>query len=115
DRDRALRRLGEATDHAQERGLAAAGRAEQREELAAADGEVDGIKRRDEAEALGEACDADDRLAHAATPSMGLNRAPPRRRTSSATTRSAMEARSISVPSAMTIGSLAAKRSWPQM
>ncbi len=56
----------EAREHAQQRGLAAARRPEQREELVGADVERDVVDRARRAEALGHALDAHDRRgAHA--------------------------------------------------
>ena len=59
EQDLALGRLLEAADHPQRRRLAAAGRAEQREELALADHQVDPLDRGDDAatglEVLGDA------------------------------------------------------------
>ena len=51
----------EARDHAQQRGLAAARAAQEGEQLAAPDVEIDAIDRGDRAEALGDPGDADDR------------------------------------------------------
>ena len=52
----------EAGQHAQQRGLAAAGRAQQREELALVDVEADIVDRVDVAELLGDVLDPDERL-----------------------------------------------------
>ena len=61
------RRL-EAADHAQQRGLAGAGGAEQADELAVADGQVEALDRADGAEALGDAADLEDGHLGSATP-----------------------------------------------
>ena len=57
EHDRAAGRLFEAGDHAQQRGLAAAGRAEQADECAVRHGEVDRVDRREVAELLGDVLD----------------------------------------------------------
>ena len=62
DQDMALGRQFEAGDHAQQRRLAAARRAEQHEELACHDVEADVIDRGHLAEAFGDILDLDDRL-----------------------------------------------------
>ena len=64
DRDRAGGRLDEVADHAEERRLAAPGRADQRDELAGLDLEVDLLERGDVAarERLRDVLDLDDRL-----------------------------------------------------
>ena len=55
-------RLLETGDHPQQRGLAAAGRAEQDEEFARVDVEADIVDRRHLAKAFGDISDLDDRL-----------------------------------------------------
>ena len=63
DRDASLRRLDDPADDADERRLAGAVRAEQREDLAAADVEVDVLERlKSGCVGLGEIGDGDDRL-----------------------------------------------------
>ena len=117
DGNRAFAGLIEAGEHAQERGLAAAGRAQQREELAGADGERDVVEGGERAEAAGDAADVDDgRLpAHArGSPATPVRRSARRRRSSAVPSRIS-ENRRISEPRARTLGSLAAKRSWLQM
>src|SRR6267143_665854 len=66
--DGALARVEKAGDHAQRGGLAAARRAEQRDELAARQRQRRAIHRREGAEAAGDL--AQDQLAHAAAPSL---------------------------------------------
>ena len=56
--------LVEAGQHAQQRGLAAARAAQQREQFAARNVEIDAGNGRHRAEALDDAFDPDDRVAH---------------------------------------------------
>ena len=66
--ERALAHRLEPGDEAQERGLARAGRSEQRQKLARRDGEVDGIESPMGAEAFRDAADLDARAAHRRDP-----------------------------------------------
>src|SRR6185437_10951606 len=66
--DRARVRLLEARDHAQGRRLARAGWAEQREELAGCDVEVEVLDRDDVAEDLADAAQADRRISRQEPP-----------------------------------------------
>ena len=115
DPDSAGCRLLEAGDAAQKRGLAAARWPEQREELALADLGRDAVERHDVAEALVDVAKLDQgaRLAHSQLAS--APRAAARRRKNSAVISRPSDSNSSTKPSAMTLGSLAMKRSWLQM
>ena len=66
ERDRARRRREQADQHADRRALARAVRAEEGEDHAALDLEIDGVDGREVAEALAEAAREDDRVRHLA-------------------------------------------------
>ena len=118
DEDLALGRKFEPRDHAQQRGLAAARRAQQREELAAFDVERHAVDGLDAAgELFGHILDADDVIGHGeryATPTLRSPLVPSWRTHSAKNDQHAREIR-IKAPSASTPGSLFGKRSWLQI
>ena len=75
--DLALGRLLEAGEHAHQRGLAAAGRAEQREELALVDVERLVVDGDESAEALGDVAELDEGLRRGIVPRLEVRRTAP--------------------------------------
>src|SRR5690606_10017732 len=112
DQERAGRGLLDPREDAQERGLAAARRPEQREDLAPRDVEIDLPQHGQRAEALLDLPELDDRGRRGHQKSPGLLEATPRLRITSAAITSRAEPTRISEPSASTPGSLFGKRSW---
>src|SRR3546814_15855071 len=113
--DAAGGRVVEAGDLAQQRGLAAARGAEQREELALADLHGNLVEGGELAEPPGHAVDLDDGPVVQRSPPLAPTRLAARRRIASATDSRTKEATSSTLPSARICGSLPGKRSWLQM
>ena len=107
----------ESRQQAQQRGLAAAGGAEQREELAGADVEAEIIDGAQMPEVARDAADLDEALgrAHAAGARSRVAAPVPRRRIHSAKATRMREPRRMQLPKASTPGRRWGKRSWLKM